>query len=280
MKIAITGSRGFVGSFLSKRLIELNFDIVEIDLEVGYDITNWDSISTVENFDLLIHLAAKSYVPDSLKNPVEFYKTNILGTINALEMCRKLDVKIIFASSYVYGTPQYLPIDENHPVEAFNPYSQSKLIGEDLCRSYSRDFNVPAIILRPFNIYGKGQSSDFLVPLILNQAEKGIVKLKDSRPKRDFIYIEDVVDAFIKSIEYSASNFEIFNIGTGKSTSIAELTSLISGYFGNKLQISFSEEKRKHEVLNTIADIKKANHLLNWFPQYSLEKGIESMINN
>jgi len=197
MKIAITGSRGFVGSFLSKRLIELNFDIVEIDLEVGYDITNWDSISTVENFDLLIHLAAKSYVPDSLKNPVEFYKTNILGTINALEMCRKLDVKIIFASSYVYGTPQYLPIDENHPVEAFNPYSQSKLIGEDLCRSYSRDFNVPAIILRPFNIYGKGQSSDFLVPLILNQAEKGIVKLKDSRPKRDFIYIEDVVDAFI-----------------------------------------------------------------------------------
>ncbi len=278
MIIAITGSSGFVGSALKKQLVKLNYEICEIDITDGFDLTDWESISGIDHFDLLIHLAAKSYVPDSFSNPVEFYKTNVIGTLHALELCRKHNARIIYTSSYVYGNPQYLPINEEHPVNAFNPYAQSKLMGENLCKAYHRDFNIPVIVLRPFNIYGKGQNDQFLIPMIISQAKKGKINLKDSRPKRDFIYIEDIVNAYIKSIEYTSSTFEIFNIGSGKSTSIQELTSIISKFYQNLSKITFSEKQRKNEVLETIADISKANRLLNWFPKYSIEEGIVKII--
>ena len=176
---------------------------------------------------------------------------------------------MIFTSSYVYGVPKYLPIDEIHPINPFNPYAQSKLIGEELCSGYNRDFNVPIIIFRPFNIYGKSQCEHFLIPKIIKQAKQGKIQLEDSRPKRDFIYIDDVIDAYEKAIYYKKTPFEIFNLGTGKSTSINDLSKTIANKINKKISISFSEKKRKNEVLDTIANIDKAYSYLKWKPKFN-----------
>ena len=278
MKIAITGSKGFIGSRLKKRLLKDNHEIIEIDFDLGYDLKNWNSLKEIKSFEILIHLAAKSYVPDSFNNPLPFYETNVIGTLNALELCRKNSARMIYTSSYVYGSPQYLPIDENHPTSAFNPYAQSKLLGEDLCRGYHRDFQVPIVVLRPFNIYGKGQNQNFLIPKIISQAIAGCVNLEDSRPKRDFVYIDDVIEAYVKAVKYDGSDFDVFNIGSGKSISISQVARLIVDKIGNEIPLNFSDKRRKNEVLETVASIEKARKLLKWVPEKDIVSGISDMI--
>ena len=278
MRIIVTGSKGFVGSKLVPGLKQNNHDVVELDISEGNDITDWDQLKSNSHFDCVIHLACLTYVPDSYEIPKDFYRVNILGTLNMLELCRLNNAKMIFASSYVYGVPDYLPIDENHPVKAFNPYAQSKLIGEQLCQGYHRDFNVPVIIFRPFNIYGKNQKEDFLIPSILKQASSGTVLLKDSRPKRDYIYIDDIVDAYIIAIERKLNDFEVYNLGTGQSHSIEIITELVQKYFKRKLNVLFTNEYRENEVLNTVADVSKAEKVLQWKPKVLLEEGIRRII--
>ena len=278
MKIAITGSCGFIGYHLIKKLLKLNYKFIEIDIKKGIDITDWQQLKIIEKFDVLIHLAAKSFVPDSYKYPREFYSTNINGTLNVLELCRIYSAKIIYISSYVYGNPEYSPIDENHPVQAFNPYAQSKLIGEQLCQGYLRDFNVPVIIFRPFNIYGKGQNENFLISSIIKQASSGKIVLKDPKPKRDLVNIDDAIEACIKAIEFNRTSFEIFNIGSGISYSVKEIAEMIAMILNYNIEIKFSGEKRRNEVMDTIADISKAKSLLSWEPSTNLEDGIKKMV--
>lgn len=280
MRIAITGSCGFVGSHLVKRLKELGADIIGLDIKNGIDITDWKQVRSTEQFDTLFHLAAKSYVPDSYKYPRDFYYSNVTGTINALELCRIQKSKIVFISSYVYGVPEYLPIDEKHPTAAFNPYAQTKIIGEQLCQGYSRDFGMPAVILRPFNIYGKGQNENFLIPTMLKQAKTGKILLKDPYPKRDYIYIDDIIDFFIKAMEYSRPGCEIFNVGTSISYSVREITEMISELFGNSIEVEFNDQRRKNEVIDTKADISKAKKELGWTPKVTIEEGLQRLVGN
>jgi len=280
--VVITGSKGFIGKHLVKELKSKTNDIkiIEIDLENGYDITKKEQLQDIKHFDILIHLAAKSYVPDAFINPSDFYYVNIIGTLNVLELCRKYNARMIYTSSYVYGAPDYLPIDEKHPLKAFNPYAQSKLMGEDLCHAYFRDFDISSIIMRPFNIYGEGQGDHFLIQSIINQAKSGMISLKDSRPKRDYIYIDDVVDAYIKAINYKNSGVEIFNLGSGRSTSIKELTDIISFHFNSSFKVVFSEERRKNEVLETLASTVKVKDELKWTPKISINDGVSEIINS
>lgn len=217
--VAITGSDGFVGRHLVNEFKSNNVSVLELDINNGIDITDWDQIKEIEHFDILFHLAAKTFVPESFRIPREFYRVNITGTLNALELCRTRNAKMIYASTYVYGRPKYLPIDENHPLFGGHPYVQSKIIGEQLCRSYHEDFNVKVIVLRPFNIYGPGQNDRFLIPTIFNQVKKGEVTLKDPNPKRDFICVSDMVTAYLKAAEYDRKDFNIFNIASGNSYS-------------------------------------------------------------
>ena len=278
MKIAVTGSSGFVGSRLFRKLIELNHEVFEIDITNGTDILDWAQLEKISEFDLLIHLAAQTFVPESYKRPRQFYFTNIVGTINALELCRIHKAKIIYTSSYVYGNPNYLPVDETHPAQAFNPYSESKIIGERLCKRYHLDFGLKAIILRPFNIYGPGQNNRFLISSIVKQARKGDVVLKDPLPKRDLLYVDDMIEAYIKAIQYEAIPFDIFNIGFGKSYSIKEIIDEVVKNFNTKFQVQFTGERRKNEIDNVVADISKAEKLLNWKPKVSFEDGIKSCV--
>ena len=278
LKLAVTGSGGFVGSHLVCRLNELGAEVIEIDNKKGLDIRNFEQISTLGSFDTLIHLAAKSFVPDSYENPREFYLTNIFGTLNTLELCRIRKARMIYASSYSYGVPLYLPIDESHPVRGFNPYSGSKIAGEQLCERYHHDHGADITILRLFNIYGPNQSRKFLIPSIIEQAKKGKVILKDPTPKRDFIYIDDVIDAYIKAIRLESNSLNIFNIGSGGSYSVKEIVDEILKNFNQDIKVFFTGEKRANEIPDTIADITKAQEILGWSPAFSLAEGIKNCV--
>ena len=190
--IAVTGSSGFIGSHLISGLQSAGYNLLEIDIENGFDILDWKKLNKIGKFDIMIHLAAKSFVPDSFKNPKRFFEFNYLSTLNALEISKNHNAKFIYFSSYLYGNPKYLPIDENHPFSPHNPYAQSKLICEKLCEGYYRDFNVPITIFRPFNIYGSGQSGNFVIPSIIDQLNNGMLTLKDPRPKRDYVHVKDI----------------------------------------------------------------------------------------
>ena len=254
-------------------------EIIKIDVTTGIDITKVEDCDTVPRFDLMVHLAAKLFVPNSYLNPREFYYTNIVGTLNMLELCKKYEARFIFASSYVYGVPQYLPIDERHPLMAFNPYADTKIHAENLCHSYHNFYDVKSVIVRPSNILGKGQNENFLIPSIFKQAKTGVIHLQDSKPKRDYIYIDDVISAYMKIIHSNDFNFEIMNIGSGSSFSVKEISEIINGYYDNKLTFTFTETERFNEVQDTVYNISTAKKLLNWTPKISLKEGLHLIFN-
>lgn len=278
MIIAVTGSSGFVGSYLLKKLNMLGHEVIELDIRKGIDITDWEAIKDLPDFHVCIHLAAKSFVPASYVEARSFYHVNINGTLNMLELCKLRNAKLIFTSSYVYGKPDYLPVDEQHKTSAFNPYAHSKIMCEELCQNYASFFGVPVIIFRPFNIYGHGQDKIFLIPEILEKATlSDTIELLDPVPKRDMIYVEDLVDAYISAINSGLKN-EIFNIGSGVSYSVAQIAEMILSNLGKKTQITYKHKKRVNEVNDVVADISRARKLLGWQPKTSIESGLSQTV--
>jgi nucleoside-diphosphate-sugar epimerase len=276
--VLVTGSSGFIGQTLVRSLDSKQYRIIECPSSQIVNLCNIEEIDALPKADVIIHLAAKSYIPESFINPVSFYSNNLLSTLNILDKAKRDGSKVIFLSTYVYGNPEYLPIDESHPINPLNPYTQSKIICEELCRAYYRDFSVPSVVLRLFNVYGPGQGPSFIIPSILAQLEKPIIELKDSRPRRDFVYIDDVISAIIASTEYVSIGFDIFNVGSGKSVSIKEVANIIKSLTGTKAVIRFNEQTRKGEVLDTVADIRKINSVLNWKAEVSIEDGLKRLI--
>ena len=283
-RVLVTGSRGFVGKNLVEELKRQDADVLTLTDHDGRRIDIRDQqrveaiINKIRNIDIVYHLAAITSVPFSFENPRETYDVNVLGTLNILELCRSCNAdKIVFASSYVYGQPQYLPIDEKHPLQPTNPYARSKILGEELCRAYNTDFGVKCIILRPFNIYGVGQNKNFLIPSIIAQLRYGKIELKDPEPKRDFIYISDIIDAYIKAGEFKG-DFDVFNIGYGKSYSVKEIVEKIIHLYGKDVKVKYSGERRKNEIMDTVADIKKAKEKLGWKLRVEIDRGLGDML--
>jgi len=278
-RILVTGDSGFVGSHLVEGLKQKGAEVVSFKSSDGHriDLRDWESIRGLDDLDIIYHLAGVTYVPFCFVNPRETYEVNVLGTLNMLELSRLCDVeKFVFASSYVYGHPQYLPVDEKHPVQPTNPYAGSKVAAERLCSDYNRDFGIKCAILRFFNIYGEGQSNNFLIPKIAGQLRNGKVELEDPGPKRDFIYISDVIDAYIKSSELDA-NYEIFNIGYGKSYSVEEIVNKMVRLWDRDVEVHYSDNRRTNEIMDIVSDIGKAEDKLNWKPQVSIEAGLRKM---
>jgi len=286
LNILVTGSQGFVGTHLVNALKRKDVSVKEIDIKNGIDITNWtqlyNNIKTLSHIDVLFHLAAIVFIPFSFKNPRITYTVNTMGTLYMLEIARILDIKkFIFASSYVYGLPHYLPIDEHHPINVKSPYNRSKILGEELCKGYHEDYGLKCIILRPFNIYGKGQNEDFVIPSIIAQLPSNKIILENPNPKRDYVYVDDVVSAYIKTINYEARDMDIFNIGSGMSYSVNEIVGkIIHLAKRNKVTVSYTHKERKSEINNIIADIRKAKEKMNWQPTIDIDKGLSKMIKN
>ena len=278
MKILVTGFSGFIGTYLVEKLKQYNHELILLDISNGVDICDWKQIKQYNNIDVIIHLANLSFVPASYSDPQNFYTTNYLCTLNMLELCRKNNARLIFFSSYVYGQPQYQPIDEVHPIQAFNPYAQTKVICESLCEGYFRDFGVPITIFRPFNIYGIGQHPDFLIPTIIQQAMNGKIEIKDDRPRRDYIHVSDIVEAVISAVEKPSSEKHIYNLGSGVSYSVKEIVTFVRSFFDNDIDYICKNEYRPNEVMDTVANINKIKCELNWQPKVTIEKGIQKMI--
>lgn len=283
-RVLITGENGFVGRHLVNGLKESGSSVVMLkDLDGNrLDIRKKEifksRIDDLRGIDVIYHLAARTSINSSYENPHATYETNVLGTLNILELCRLCDIdKIVYASTYVYGTPQYLPVDEEHRTDPLNPYSRSKLLGEELCRSYHNDFGIKCIIFRPFNIYGPGQRADFLIPEMISGLYRGEVTLRDSEPRRDFVYIADMVDAYIKAGEYHG-DFDIFNIGCGNSYSVREIMDKIINIFGFDIRVTYKGERRKNEIMDCYADIKKAESLLGWCPHIDIDEGLRLIL--
>ncbi|MHB9056431.1 MAG: NAD-dependent epimerase/dehydratase family protein [Paludibacteraceae bacterium] len=281
MKILVTGYSGFIGSHLIAELMSLNHELILCDLANGIDISNWESVKNIKQFDVIIHLANLSFIPASYSDPRRFYFVNYLSTLNMLELCRLNHARIIYFSSYMYGTPEYQPIDENHPTKANNPYAQTKLICESLCEGYNRDFNIPVTIFRPFNIFGAGQNPDFLIPTIINQARTGKIKIKDDRPKRDYIFVTDIVNAVQIALqsEKTKSGLNIYNLGSGQSYSVKEVIDTVRRLSYKPVEYECTGEIRPNEVMETVADISKIKTELGWTPKVTLEEGLKTMIN-
>ena len=274
-KILVTGANGFIGKALCNRLTnDDKYSVIKFDIDDG-DIADYDFSNCKAKH--VCHLAARTFVPQSWEQPYEYYNTNLLGTINILDYCRKNNASMTFISTYMYGAPRYLPIDENHPLEAHSIYNHTKLLAEEVCAFYSKHFDVPVTILRLFNVYGTGQGQDFLIPSIVKQAlSNDKIEIMDTIPKRDFVYIDDVIDAICLTI--GLEGFNIYNIGNGVSYSVLDVINNICSAVGEKKQIIDKKQVRPNEVFDVIADISKIKTDLNWEPKTSFEEGIKKTV--
>ncbi len=279
-KILVTGAGGFIGKALVSKLSRSGYDVIGIDSRNG-DITDEKLFLKFESekIDHVFHLASKSYVPDSWRQTSLFYHTNVVGTQNVLDFCRRKRVNMTYVSAYMYGIPEKLPISENDRINPNNPYAHTKYLAEQICEFYSREFGLKVTVIRPFNIFGAGQRDIFLIPTIIDQAKnnKGI-HLMDLLPRRDYIYIDDVVDALISSVA-SKTQFAVYNVGSGYSVSVKEIVDVIQSALHVNKPVTSDGQVRKNEIPDVVADIAKAKKELNWMPKISFAEGISRIIN-
>ena len=277
-KIIVTGANGFIGRKLTARIKDsTNHETIPISRDFG-DITKTETWQLIPAADLVIHLAASTFVPDSWASPSKFLENNLNGTVNALDFCRLNDSRFIYLSSFLYKNPTKLPITEDMEIGADNPYMLSKKIGEDICTFYANSYDIPTIIFRPFNIIGTGQDEKFLIPSIIKQAhENGIVNVKDLEPRRDFLHIDDLVGALMRAIEIHRK-LDIFNIASGASYSVKEVIGIVEEIMGDYLEIVSEEIRRPNEIMDTRANISKAIDLLGWRPSLTLHDALKLII--
>ncbi len=275
-KVIVTGASGFIGKPLVQKLESIGVSVVSLSRKEG-DITNktiWNNLSPA---DTVIHLAARSYIPDSWEDPDSFIDTNINGTRLALEYCKKHKSKLIFISAYLYGQPEKLPINESDRISPNNPYALSKYLAEKLCAFYSEHWGIPIAVIRPFNVYGPDQRKEFLIPEILEQIKNNnFIRVKDLEPRRDYVYIDDLIQAIVNTLDIP-DGFHIINIGTGTSYSVRQIIETIQTIAGTNLSLESGGGTRKHEISDVRADITAAYELLNWKPKFNLADGIKKI---
>jgi len=273
-KILVTGAGGFIGGHLVPELQKRKYDVVEFHKSDG-NIAQ----SGIKDIRHIFHLAAETFVPESWKRPYDFYQVNVMGTVAVLEFCRLQNCSMTFLSSYVYGNPLTSPINETHPVNPNSPYNQSKLLAEDVCRFYAGKFNVITTVLRPFNIYGPRQKDVYLVPHIIRQALDSrceSIKVMDLAPRRDYVFIDDLVDAMARTIGRTA--FSIYNVGSGVSYSVEDIIKTVLRLLHSEKEYVSEAVRRKDEVMDTVADINKIRSELSWEPKHSIEEGLMKTI--
>jgi len=305
-KVLVTGSSGFIGSHLTEKLVEMGCEVkafvkynfqndwgwlehseVKDDLEIYTgDIRDYDAVyDAAKDVDVIFHLAALIGIPYSYISPLAYIKTNVEGTYNVLQSARQhnLDRVIVTSTSETYGSAQYVPIDEEHPMVGQSPYSASKIGADQLAISYHRSFGMPVTIARPFNTYGPRQSARAIIPTIITQILNGQkeIKLGNLSPTRDFNYVKDTANGFIALAESKETIGEITNIGSNFEISMRDTVDLIVKLTGEDVKI-VTDQKRvrpdKSEVDRLYCDNTKIKELTSWKPEYSLEEGLKETI--
>ena len=304
--VLVTGGGGFIGSRLCERLVQsgatvrafvrytsraeigllrfLEPDILKKVEIIRGDLRDFSAVAQAfRGVDIVFHLGALISIPYSYVHPVETVQTNVLGTLNILEACRKSGAKLVHTStSEVYGTALRVPIDEDHPLQGQSPYSASKIGADKLVESYFRSFGLPTMTVRPFNTYGPGQSTRAVIPTIITQAlAGGVVRLGNLDAIRDFTYLDDTVEGFLLTAQADTWNGETYNLGSGEEISIGAIAALIFRLMGKQAEIQLEKNRlrpEKSEVLRLISDNRKAKLELGWQPTVGMEEGLQRTI--
>ena len=305
-KILITGAGGFIGSHLVENCTELNYDIKafvrynssnswgwldsiecksNIEVITG-DIRDYDSVlNAMRGCSCVFHLAALIGIPYSYTSPLAYIKTNIEGTYNVLEASKQLNVEnvIITSTSETYGTAQYAPIDEKHPMVGQSPYSASKIAADQLAMSYYHSFNLPVKIVRPFNTYGPRQSARAIIPTVITQILSGkkILDLGNLLPTRDLTFVKDTCRGFIEIYKSDKLFGETTNIGMKNEITIGYLVKKIAKQLKVELDIETDNQRvrpENSEVERLFCDNSKLIMNTNWKPEYNLENGLTETI--
>ena len=307
-KVLVTGAEGFIGSHLTERLVALGAEVKALVMYNSFNTWGWiDTFrpgeknkvhiicadireadllkSTLKDIDIVFHLAALIAIPYSYVSPSSYIKTNIEGTLNLLQAARDHGVEKFLhtSTSEVYGTALYTPIDEKHPLQGQSPYSASKIGADMIAESFHRSFDLPVTTVRPFNTYGPRQSMRAIIPtLIVEMLSNDKIQLGSLHPIRDFTYVSDTVEGFLKTAETDDINGEVINIGSAQGISIGKLAEKLMKMMNKKITIE-SEEKRvrppQSEVNQLICNNNKARELIDWQPKMSLDEGLEKAIN-
>lgn len=303
-RVFVTGAGGFIGSHLVERLVEEGAKVRALCLYNSKGFWGWlenspDEIKkTIEvvlgdirdknlmenctkDIDIVFHLAALIAIPYSYIAPESFIDTNIKGTLNLLEGARKNNVKrfVHISTSEVYGTPDKIPIDEKNELKGQSPYSASKIGADKLCEAYFCSYDLPIVIIRPFNTYGPRQSARAVIPTILTQliSKKKILKLGNTKPERDLTFISDTVDGILKAGLKKNIEGETIQLGTGKKYSIEEIAKISMEITKTNAEIE-KEDIRvrpdKSEVMVLLSNPQKAKKLLGWEAKVTIEEGI------
>lgn len=313
MRVLVTGADGFIGSHLTEALVRNGYEVRAFVYYNSFNSWGWldhcadDVKDKFEVFagdirdphgvkkamtgcDAVLHLAALIAIPFSYHSPDSYVDTNIKGTLNVLQAARELNVSRVIhtSTSEVYGTAQYVPIDEKHPLQGQSPYSASKIGADQLAFSFYSSFNLPVVTLRPFNTYGPRQSARAVIPTIITQIANGNkqIKLGSVTPTRDFNFISDTVNGFLSALKSKSGVGEVINLGSNFEISIQDIASLIGEIMNQEIKVIDSDERirpENSEVNRLWADNSKAIELLSWKPEYAslngLKKGLEETVN-
>jgi NAD dependent epimerase/dehydratase len=308
MKVLVTGSDGFIGSHLVEELLTQGYEVKAFVYYNSFNSWGWldtfpkEKLKQIEVFtgdirdpngvyeamkgiDQIFHLAALIAIPFSYHSPDSYVDTNIKGTLNVLQAARRLETKriLITSTSEVYGSAQYVPIDEKHPYQGQSPYSATKIGADRLAESFYRSFNMPISIVRPFNTYGPRQSARAVIPTIITQllAGKEELCLGSLTPTRDFNYVKDTACGFVAIAKSDKAIGEEINIATQKEISIAELAENIISQINPSVRIVNEEERMRpenSEVSRLLGSNEKIRRLTGWTPKYSLDEGLHDTI--
>lgn len=308
MNVLITGADGFIGSHLTETLLKAGYNVKafvyynsfnnwgwldtlpkekldQIEIFTG-DIRDPNGVRTaMKGVDMVFHLAALIAIPFSYHSPDSYVDTNIKGTLNVLQAARDLETSrvLVTSTSEVYGTAQYVPIDEHHPFQGQSPYSATKIGADRLAESFYRSFDMPISIVRPFNTYGPRQSARAVIPTIISQllAGKEEIKLGSLTPTRDFNFVKDTANGFIEIAKSDQTVGEEINIATQHEISIGELAQEIIDQINPNARIVCEEQRlrpEKSEVNRLLGSNEKIMRLTNWKPHYTFKQGIEETI--
>lgn len=308
--VLVTGADGFMGSHLVEALFAEGCNIRAFVFYNSFNSCGWldtflkETLDNIEIFtgdirdpygvktamkgvDTVFHLAALIGIPFSYHSPDSYVDTNIKGTLNVLQASRDAGVQkvLITSTSEVYGTAQYIPIDEKHPRQGQSPYSATKIAADHIAESFYKSFNLPVVIVRPFNTYGPRQSARAVIPTIITQllSGKGEIKLGSLYPTRDMVYVKDTVTGFVEIARSDNTIGEEINIASGVEINIKELAELIISIIAPNKDIEIISDKErirpeKSEVMRLLGSDEKIKKLTNWNPKYSLEDGLKETI--
>lgn len=304
-RVLVTGAGGFIGSHLAERLVEEGAEVramvhynalgkwgwlersphlKQIEVLAG-DLTDRDSVrNAVKDREIIFHLGALIAIPYSYQAPLSYIQTNTIGTLNILQSGRDEGVERIVhtSTSEVYGTAQYVPIDEKHPLKGQSPYAASKIGADKMAEAFHLSFNVPVTTVRPFNTFGPRQSMRAIIPTVIVQClTADTLKLGNLHPTRDLNFVSNTVDGFLLAASEAAAIGQTTNLGSGREISVGDLAALIAQMVGKPIKIESEDQRLRpqgSEVERLLADHALATSLLGWQPKVSLEEGLERTI--